>query len=56
MPVPVTRPSPVRVSDDLPLGVDERRHGTLAVLVLGAAADACEWRDAVVDDHSDLRI
>ena len=55
-PVTVARPEPVRLPYDFAHGFDKYGERAFSVLVLGAAADACEWRDAVVDDHSDLRI
>ena len=52
----MTGPEPVRLRDDLALGIHEGRHRTLAVLVLGTAADAGERRDTVVDDDPDLLV
>lgn len=54
MPVATTRPVPVSLTDNFTLGLDEGRHGALAVLILRAPADAGKGRNAIVDDDADL--
>ena len=55
VPVSMAGPIPIRLRNDFPLRLDERGHGTLAILVRGAAADTSEGGDAVVNDHTNLR-
>ena len=45
---------PIRLFDNLLLGLHERADGAHSVLLRGAAADAGEGDDAVVDDDADL--
>lgn len=52
----MTSPLPVRILDDLLLGLNEHRDGTHAVFVFGTACDAGERGDSVVDDDTDLGI
>ena len=48
-------PVPVRLRDRLLLRRNEHIKGTHTILLLRAPLDPRERRDAVVDDHTDLR-
>jgi hypothetical protein len=54
VPIPVANMIPVRLRDDLLLGLDERVHRTHAILLDRASGDARERNNAIVDDDTDL--
>lgn len=52
----MTRPIPIGLRDNLPLRLDKSINAAHSILVLWTAFDAGEGRNAVVDDHPNLRI
>ena len=55
LPIAMTVPVPVRLRDRLLLRRNEHIKGAHAILLLRTSLDPRQRRDAVVDDHTDLR-